>query len=31
MPIYLVLGNSIHDPNKYDEYMRAVPALVTSL
>lgn len=28
MPIYLVLDNSIHDSEKYAEYMRAVPAMV---
>ncbi len=28
MPIYVILDNSIHDPKKYDAYMRAVPALV---
>jgi len=28
MPIYLILDNTIHDPAKYEEYKRAVPALV---
>jgi len=29
MPIYLVLDNTIHDPAKYEENKRAVPANVT--
>jgi len=28
MPIYVILDNAIRDPSKYDEYRRAVPALV---
>jgi len=28
MPIYLILDNTIHDPAKYEEYKRAVPAIV---
>ncbi len=27
MSIYIILDNTIHDPKKYDDYMRAVPAL----
>jgi len=28
MSIYLLLDNTVHDPKKYAEYMKAVPALV---
>jgi len=28
MSVYLILDNTIHDPEKYDAYKRAVPALV---
>lgn len=28
MPIYVILDNRIDDPEKYDAYKRAVPALV---
>jgi len=28
MPVYLILDNTIHDPAKYEEYKRAVPAIV---
>jgi len=28
VPVYLILDNTIHDPAKYEEYKRAVPAIV---
>lgn len=28
MSIYILLDNTIHDANKYDEYLRAAPPLV---
>lgn len=28
MPLYLILDNTIHDAAKYDDYKRAVPAIV---